>query len=504
MLSSTAVDIVAITITLFLFSAIHARRRARKLSFPPGPKPLPIIGNLLDMPPGSEWVTYKQWGDLHGSDVVHVEVLGSHVVILNSIKAANDLFERRSSLYSDRPTMKAFTSLIHIDWSIALEEYGPRWRTWRRAFHEHLHPAAAHEYRPLELKASRLLLKNLLEAPEGFYEHLRHMTGRTILSVAYGIDAHERNDYYIDLAKKALDVVAKATEKGRLINLIPALVHFPAWFPGVGFKREADAWARSMDSIVEEPFLATKKAMSGSGAAPCIAASMLSRLEGHDPEGEFAVKAVTADMCLAGTDTIASVLQSFFLAMVLYPEAQRKAHAEIDAVLGADKLPDFDDEASLPYVTALCNEVQRWHPVAPLGIPHKLISDDIYGGYFLPAGSTVIGNAWAMLHDERVFPEPEKFKPERFLDPTVKCPDAAFGFGRRTCPGRFMARSSLWIGIASVLAAFEITPALDEQGKPILPEEKYDAGLISYPAPFPCTIRPRNKSSEKLVTNSLI
>ena len=129
------------------------------------------------------------------------------------------------------------------------------------------------------------------------------------------------------------------------------------------------------------------------------------------------------------------------------------------------------------------------------GIPHRLNADDIYEGYFLPAGSMVIANAWcvglrltrvrlfkpcrAMLHDDTVFPEPEKFKPERFLGPMTKCPEAAFGFGRRTCPGRFMARSSLWIGIVSVLAAFRISPKLDEHGKPIIPEEKYDAGLIS-------------------------
>lgn len=498
------VDLLVVALAFLAFSTLYSRGKQKKLPFPPGPTRLPVIGNLLDMPAGAEWITYKQWGKLYDSDVLHVDVLGTHIVIINSVKAANELLEKRSSVYSDRPIMKAFTTLISIDWSIALEPYGTRWRAWRKSFHENLHPAAANEYRPLELKAARLLLRNLLEAPDNFYEHLRHMTGRTILSVAYGIDAKERDDYYISLAKQALDVVAKATEKGRLINLIPALIHFPSWFPGVGFKKEAAAWARSMNAIVEEPFIAAKRLMKDSDSTPCVVSAMMSKLQGENPEKEFDIKAVTADMCLAGTDTVASVLQSFVLAMVLYPEAQQKAQDEIDAVVGTGRLPDFDDEASLPYVSALCQEVQRWHPVAPLGIPHRLNVDDIYDGRFLPAGSMVIANAWAMLHDDDVFPEPDKFKPERFVGPVTKCPDAAFGFGRRTCPGRFMARSSLWIGIVSVLAAFKITPKLDEHGKPIIPEEKYDAGLISYPASFPCVMRPRTKNTGKLVLDSLI
>ncbi|KAI9458895.1 cytochrome P450 [Lactarius psammicola] len=498
------VDLLVVALAFLVVSTLYSRGKQKKLPFPPGPKRLPVVGNLFDMPAGAEWITYKRWGKLYNSDMLHVDVLGMHIVILNSVKAANELLEKRSSVYSDRPPMKAFTSLISIDWSAALEPYGTKWRTWRKSFHENLHPTAANEYRPLELKAARVLLRNLLEAPEGFYEHLRHMTGRTILSVAYGIDAKESDDYFISLAKQALDVVAKATEQGRLINLIPALIHFPSWFPGAGFKKEAAAWARSMNAIVEEPFAAAKILMNDSNAAPSVASTMISRLEGENPEEEFDVKAVTAEMCLAGTDTTASVLQSFMLAMVLYPEAQQKAQEEIDAVVGTGRLPDFDDEESLPYLSALCQEVQRWHPVAPLGIPHRLTSDDIYEGYFLPAGTTVIANAWAMLHDETVFPEPDKFKPERFLGPITKCPDAAFGFGRRTCPGRFMARSSLWIGIASVLAAFKISPKMDEHGMPILPEEKYDAGLISYPASFPCDIRPRTRNSGKLILDSLI
>lgn len=84
-----------------------------------------------------------------------------------------------------------------------------------------------------------------------------------------------------------------------------------------------------------------------------------------------------------------------------------------------------------------------------------------------------------MLHDESVFPEPLRFQPERFLNPNVKLPDVGFGFGRRICPGRFMARSSMWITVASVLAAFDIYPVVDGQGVPQIPKEEYSAGAIS-------------------------
>ena len=83
--------------------------------------------------------------------------------------------------------------------------------------------------------------------------------------------------------------------------------------------------------------------------------------------------------------------------MILHPQAQLKAQMELDAVIGPGRLPSFEDTSNLPYVHALCKEVLRWHPLAILGLPHRLMKDDIVGQYFIPAGTIVWGNAWSVV-----------------------------------------------------------------------------------------------------------
>lgn len=101
---------------------------------------------------------------------------------------------------------------------------------------------------------------------------------------------------------------------------------------------------------------------------------------------------------------------TFIMAMVLHPEAYKKAQEEIDRVVGKDRLPEFSDAESLPYISAVIKEVMRWNPVTPLGwsyfriyrsyfdvfvaLGHRLKKDDIYNGKYMPANSFVLGNAW--------------------------------------------------------------------------------------------------------------
>ena len=85
---------------------------------------------------------------------------------------------------------------------------------------------------------------------------------------------------------------------------------------------------------------------------------------------------------------------AFFLTMALYPAVQKKAQEELDAVVGSERLPGLSDRPSLPYVNALIKECLRWHSAVPLGVPHSSMQDDIYGGYHIPGGSTLMPNAW--------------------------------------------------------------------------------------------------------------
>ncbi|EKM54963.1 uncharacterized protein PHACADRAFT_194992 [Phanerochaete carnosa HHB-10118-sp] len=205
---------------------------------------------------------------------------------------------------------------------------------------------------------------------------------------------------------------------------------------------------------------------------------------------------------LAGTDTIVSTFQSFFIVIVLYPEVQAKAQQTIDLVCYG-RLPDFSDFHALPYVHALLKEVMGWNPVIPLNLAHVSTTDDVYNGYHIPKGTFVLANTWAILHDPDVYPNPEIFNPECFLrtgsaggielNPGVRDPDVAtFGFGRRTCPGRHLAYDALRLAIASVLATRTISRAKGADGREIVPKLENAYGFVIFPKPFACAIRPRS------------
>ncbi|KAI0670902.1 CyP450 monooxygenase [Trametes maxima] len=490
--------ISAAVVVLYLRSLVGWRRRSCGRPFPPGPVCAPLVGNILTMPKVVPWaglyelckkyeMTTAYISELTG-DITYLRVLGQHILVLGSAGVAIEFLEKRSANTADRP-WSPVTELSGQDLNPALMPYGPWWRQHRRVFWQHYYPGVLSEYRTLLRDETRKFLKRLAytSPDERVTPHIRRMFCSIFLKLAYDIDVideHDQNVTRIEAAFKAIEV---ATPGHFAVDVFPFLRHLPAWFPGAGFQRTLALSKAASDHLKHELFASVIEALENNEDRNCMAANMLRThaQSSRTPEEEEVMKNICAVSIEAGVDTSVTTLRIFFVAMAMYPDIQRKAQAELDAVVGADRLPDFSDMDLLVYVRALLKEIHRWHTVVPLSIPHRTMHDDVFHGYFIPAGTTAIPNVWAIMHDPETYENPDEFNPGRFirdgkLDTTVCDPESfIFGFGRRICPGRHFANVALQIAIASLLHIFNIAAPVDEDGLPIHIEHTQEHGLLS-------------------------
>jgi cytochrome P450 len=108
-----------------------------------------------------------------------------------------------------------------------------------------------------------------------------------------------------------------------------------------------------------------------------------------------------ASMYLGGSDTTVAALMTFFLAMAVFPEVQKRAQEELDRVTGGERLPVTSDKASLPYIEAVMKETHRWHPIGPMALPHCSTQEDSINGYRIPKGAMLLPNNWCVSHPPR-------------------------------------------------------------------------------------------------------
>ncbi|EKM59475.1 uncharacterized protein PHACADRAFT_205692 [Phanerochaete carnosa HHB-10118-sp] len=437
------------------------------------------------------------------SDISSATILGQRIIVLSSLDVAVDLLEKKSSVYSDRPVMVMAGELLGWAQNLVLSPYGDRFRDIRRYLHRYIGSRGQLDkvapFHGLINSESHRFVQRMLSDSPSFVAHIRKTAGAIILNMAYGYQVQEGQDPLIDLVDRAVDGFVETSTPGSfLVDTIPALRYCPAWFPGAGWKRKAEKWRAEYNAMCDVPFeFAMQEALSGSTSSNFISDNFGSI---KSNEQEYHLKMAAGALYSGGADTTVSAITSFFLAMTLYPEVQKRAQQEIDAVTGTDRLPTLDDREQLPYMRALVSEVLRWNPIAPLGVPHVSTEDDIYRGYYLPKGSIFIANIWHILRDPDTYSEPLRFKPERFLgeqpEQDPRC--AVFGFGRRICPGINLAETSVFASCTMALAAFDIEKVV-ENGVEITPEVAYCTGTISHPQPFRCSIKPRSKKVEELI-----
>ncbi|OBZ74343.1 O-methylsterigmatocystin oxidoreductase [Grifola frondosa] len=389
MLFSTVLSesVVARTVVLSLLSvfvyAVVSKFATRRGRLPPGPPAKPIIGNILTLPRSGAWLLLTKYKDTFG-DLVFLHGLGNQVLVLNSMKAINDLVDKRANVYSHRPVFTVVGELMGLGQSMPLLPYGKEWREHRKLAHVALSPAAVKKYHGVQEDIAALMNRDFLDRPEDFFSHVRLTMGRLILSVTYGLSVDTADSQYITHAEETMHIIEDGVVPGAfLCDFIPMMKWLPSWVP---FQREQPG-------------------------------------KGYD---------------------------------------RASSNRELGGILS------YPGSAE----------------------------DDTYEGYFIPKGTIVIPNSWAISLEPNDKYDPKSFIPERFLDQTQSTIDPAsyaFGYGRRICPGKAMAENSVFVLITGILAAFDISPP--EGG--LTP--RFGPSLVSYPEPFECRIRPRSEAKAALV-----
>ncbi|KAK0185472.1 cytochrome P450 [Armillaria mellea] len=478
---------------LVILVVTYIVRRYTFRRLPPGPRGLPIVGNILDMPTTKPWLTFAHWSELYG-DMCSVTILGQTFIILSSADAAIDLLAKRSSTYSDRPHLTMACDLVRWDLTIPLMSSGNTLRTHRRLLHSCLNANVIDRFGRIQENETRQLLKWLLEAPEKLHDHVARLAADLSLRIAYGYDSEvkEDRDNLLQLVERTMAEFSKLSVPGTfLVDQLPFLRFLPEWLPGMGFKRLAREWRKDLNDLVNVPFNFVKDRV----AAGTEKQSFVSALLREKSASEYDIKWAASAIYGGGGETTTSALDVFFLAMVQYPSVQKRAQLELDTLLNSgERLPSLSDRDKLPYINALCLEVLRYHSVLPTNIPHCTSQDDVYNGYFIPKGSLVIANIWNMTHDPQIYHDPMVFNPTRFLGRPEHAPErdpreVAFGFGR------YLADATVFMVCAMVLSTFDIARVEGSIG-PIL---NAGDGTISRPAPFVCSITPRSPRAVDLI-----
>ncbi|KAB8256198.1 O-methylsterigmatocystin oxidoreductase [Aspergillus pseudonomiae] len=470
---------------------------------PPGPWRKPIIGNLTDFPPKGtpEWLFWAKHQEKYGP-ISSLEVMGQTIIMINDTQLGIEIMHKKSALSQMIPDAP-FAHMAGWGMSLATERNKQAWKTIRANMKQEIGTRrAVSAFHPkMEIGIRRFLLRTL-DSPDDLRFNIRKEANAFMMDVAYGytIAPYGKDELY-DLTQRSVRQFSHIFSPGEWsVNFFPILRYVPSWFPGASFQVKAAEYKRTIEKMTMVPYLWIKDQV----ARDCCRPSILLRLlqKGHYESGsqeEQVLVWTNAEFVMGGSDTTVSAVSSFFVAMALYPEVQRKAREELDRVVGPTTLATFEHRSQLPFIDALVKEAFRWHPASPLGAPHITQEDQIWDGYLLPRGALLLPNIWAFTHDPSVYHDPMVFKPERFLEGNGSPPETdpmkfVFGFGRRICPGRFITDEKLFLLACHTLSCFLISPK-----DPAAPEPDWLPGVISQPSPFGLNVVPRSPAHEALI-----
>ncbi|KAB2573838.1 Cytochrome P450 monooxygenase patH [Lasiodiplodia theobromae] len=458
----------------------------RPKNFPPGPPTLPFIGNLHQIPASRAYLRWEEWKKEYGS-IIGLKLGSQNAIVLNSYKAVAELFDKRGGIYSSRPQSYVTDALVGFkDVHILLLPYGNTWRHQRKLLQGFLNVNAIGAVLPIQTAEASHSLYQLLKEPQGWYDHIRRYSTAVILASVYGqrgkrFDSPRVQALY-EVQDRWNEMIEPATAPP--VEDFPILKYLPEFI--CTWKRKVRAIRHGQKSLYFALLEETRQKVR-EGQTDCFMAKLLARQEEIQMDDEH-----LAHLCgifmEAGSDTTASVLLTFVLAMASHSEVLKKAQEELDSVCGPDRSPNWDDCKQLTYMPAIINEASLSRV-----LEHHVVFENI----------------WAISRDESEYKEPDRFFPERFLvnrfgtqvaddgNDDLRKPSYAFGGGRRVCPGQYLAQNSLLVNMAKIAWAFDIVP--EKQPVDVDIRTAFTEGMVTTPLNFPVDFKARSPMHAAIV-----
>ncbi|KAH6758271.1 hypothetical protein C2S51_018506 [Perilla frutescens var. frutescens] len=429
-------------------------------NLPPGPTPLPLIGNLHllgDHPHKSLACLAKTYGPL-----MRLRLGFINTVVISSAAVAKEVLQKQDLAFSSRSIPDAIHAHDQFKYSVVWLPVASRWRSLRKAMNSNIFSGsrldANHHLR--SRKVEELIAYCRKSGETGGAVDVGRAAFRTTLnSLSNTIFSQDLTDPFSDSAKEFKELVSNIMAEAGKPNLVDFFPFLESLDPQgirrrmtVYFGKVLELFSGLIDQKIE------KRRRSEDHEASDVIDVLLSRPEEID---RTHIERLCLDLFVAGTDTTTSTVEWAMAEAISNPEVMKKAKSELGEVIGKGKIVQEADISHLPYLQCLVKETMRLHPPVPFLIPRRVEQDvEVLGRMVVPKNSQVFVNVWAIGRDPDVWENPLEFNPQRFLESEVDMRGTnfeliPFGAGRRICPGLPLAVRMVPVMVGSLLNSFD-------------------------------------------------
>lgn len=439
-------------------------------------------------------VTLDRWAQKYGP--LYSVWFGSQLhVVVSDPQIAKDLLETQYMIFSSRHESFVKYNTIFATRGISAAPFGESWCRCHRLVARYLTSDAVADYLPdLEFEAAELLKGLYIKGRGGTLPvdprpHVVRVSLSNMLTVVFGLRTDSVDDplvaHWLALARDFAEVAGPVASA---VDFVPLLRKLPAAWTGVSrAQRLHEGLFTACGALVSD---VERRRKAGENVPDSLVKQLLKAKEQRSLDG-YEVVVLCFELVVSGVHKTAALIARFVAEIAEHPEVQVRAHAELDQVVGRDRIPGAEHKSELPYIGAIVKEIERLHNPLPLGIPHSNTEDFTYHNYVIPRDSVIILNQRAL--STTLCDNPSIFNLERHIKDGVANPEPScsiFGVGPRTCLGKPLAQTEVFLAVACMLWAFEVQPfdTWEQEAE----EDGEDEHPSPWPDPFLVRLRPRH------------